>query len=81
MSQLKFVIEAMQQIVECRRILKWTYGYGYYAFNTEEDGIKKKFFEFIQADAEVGSYARRMTLVTSWADVYLNQPTFKCDAA
>jgi hypothetical protein len=32
------------------------YGYGYYAFNTEEDGIKKKFFEFIQADAEVWSY-------------------------
>ena len=30
MSQLKFVIEAMQQIAECRRILKWTYGYGFY---------------------------------------------------
>eukprot|EP00227_Mantoniella_beaufortii_P007612 CAMPEP_0197594376 /NCGR_PEP_ID=MMETSP1326-20131121/20400_1 /TAXON_ID=1155430 /ORGANISM="Genus nov. species nov., Strain RCC2288" /LENGTH=510 /DNA_ID=CAMNT_0043160539 /DNA_START=351 /DNA_END=1879 /DNA_ORIENTATION=- len=50
-SQLKFVIDAMQQIAECRRILKWTYGYGFY--NMEEDGIKKKFFEFIQADAEV----------------------------
>ena len=49
-SQLKFVLEAMQQISECRRILKWTYGYGYY--NMEEDGIKKKFFEFIQGNAE-----------------------------
>lgn len=29
-SQLKFIIEAWLQIVECRRVLKWTYAYGYY---------------------------------------------------
>ena len=50
-SQLKFVIEAIEQIAECRRVLKWTYGYGFY--NLEEDCVKKKFFEFIQADAEM----------------------------
>uniref|UniRef100_A0A7S0IAP7 RBR-type E3 ubiquitin transferase n=1 Tax=Micromonas pusilla TaxID=38833 RepID=A0A7S0IAP7_MICPS len=49
-SQLKFVLEAMEQIAECRRVLKWTYGYGYYWM--EEDGLRKKFFEFIQGDAE-----------------------------
>ena len=29
-SGLMFVIEAWLQIVECRRVLKWTYAYGYY---------------------------------------------------
>jgi len=51
-SQLKFVMDALEQIAECRRVLKWTYGYGFY--NMEDDGMKKKFFEYIQADAEVG---------------------------
>ena len=50
-SQLKFVTDAMSQIAECRRVLKWTYGFGFY--NLEEDSVKKRFFEFIQADAEV----------------------------
>ncbi|KAF5197747.1 Ibr domain-containing protein, partial [Thalictrum thalictroides] len=29
-SQLKFITEAWLQIIECRRVLKWTYAYGYY---------------------------------------------------
>ena len=29
-SQLKFVTEAIAQICECRRILKWTYSFGFY---------------------------------------------------
>ena len=49
-SQLKFVLEAMEQIAECRRVLKWTYGYGYYWM--EEDSLRKNFFEYIQGDAE-----------------------------
>ena len=48
-SQLKFVTEAMAQIAECRRVLKWTYGFGFY--NLEDDSVKKRFFEFIQARA------------------------------
>lgn len=53
-AQLKFVGEAMQQIAECRRILKWTYAYAYYALDGSdpEGQHKKKFFEFIQGDAE-----------------------------
>lgn len=50
-SQLKFVSEAMSQISECRRILKWTYAFGFYSM-TEEDA-KKRFFEYTQGEAEM----------------------------
>ncbi|CAM8927986.1 hypothetical protein QQ045_022547 [Rhodiola kirilowii] len=51
-SQLKFVIEAWQQIVECRRVLKWTYAYGYYL--PEHEHAKRQFFEYVQGEAESG---------------------------
>ncbi|GIL57550.1 hypothetical protein Vafri_12725 [Volvox africanus] len=55
-SQLKFINEAWNQIVECRRQLKWTYAYGYYAFENAdkdpENARHKTFFEFLQGDAE-----------------------------
>ncbi|KAL3621714.1 3-oxoacyl-[acyl-carrier-protein] synthase I, chloroplastic [Castilleja foliolosa] len=35
-----------QFIVECRRVLKWTYAYGYYL--PEHEDTKKKFFEYLQ---------------------------------
>lgn len=35
-SQLKFIMDAWNQIIECRRMLKWTYAYGYYAFYPED---------------------------------------------
>ncbi|XP_073299636.1 probable E3 ubiquitin-protein ligase ARI8 isoform X1 [Primulina huaijiensis] len=51
-SQLKFIIEAWQQIGECRRVLKWTYAYGYYL--PEKEHAKRQFFEYLQGDAEAG---------------------------
>ncbi|CAH9131482.1 unnamed protein product [Cuscuta epithymum] len=51
-SQLKFIIEAWQQIVECRRVLKWTYAYGYYLPEAEQ--AKRQFFEYLQGEAEAG---------------------------
>lgn len=51
-SQLKFIIEAWQQIVECRRVLKWTYAYGYYL--PEHEHTKRQFFEYLQGEAEAG---------------------------
>ncbi|KAG6541506.1 hypothetical protein Mapa_017103 [Marchantia paleacea] len=51
-SQLKFVTEAWLQIVECRRVLKWTYAYGYYLPNHEH--AKRHFFEYLQGEAEAG---------------------------
>ncbi|TXG72856.1 hypothetical protein EZV62_001435 [Acer yangbiense] len=51
-SQLKFIIEALLQIVECRRVLKWTYAYGYYL--PEHEHAKRQFFEYLQGEAESG---------------------------
>ncbi|KAL8518167.1 hypothetical protein ACS0TY_009505 [Phlomoides rotata] len=41
--------EAWEQIVECRRVLKWTYAYGFYMDVGE---AKKTFFEYLQGEAE-----------------------------
>ena len=53
-AELKFITEAWLQIIDCRRVLKWTYAYGYYL---PEDGNKKAkskrgFFEYLQGEAE-----------------------------
>ncbi|KAJ4974464.1 hypothetical protein NE237_007638 [Protea cynaroides] len=50
--QLGFIIEAWLQIIECRRVLKWTYAYGYYL--PEDEAAKKQFFEYLQGQAEWG---------------------------
>ncbi|KAK2986163.1 hypothetical protein RJ640_008846 [Escallonia rubra] len=50
-TQLKFVIDAWLQIIECRRVLTWTYAYGYYL--PEGELAKKQFFEYLQGEAEV----------------------------
>ncbi|GFY82665.1 IBR domain-containing protein [Actinidia rufa] len=39
-------------IVECRRVLKWTYAYGYYL--PELEHAKRQFFEYLQGEAEAG---------------------------
>lgn len=49
-TQLKFIIEAWSQIIECRRVLQWTYAYGYYL----DDKVKSEFFEYLQGEAESG---------------------------
>ncbi|KAJ3681135.1 hypothetical protein LUZ60_015624 [Juncus effusus] len=51
-TQLKFIVDAWQQIVECRRVLKWTYAYGYYL--PENETTKRQFFEYLQGEAESG---------------------------
>ncbi|KAI3958366.1 hypothetical protein MKW98_011054 [Papaver atlanticum] len=52
-SQLEVMIsDAWLQIIECRRVLKWTYAYGYYL--TEDELAKKQFFEYLQGEAENG---------------------------
>ncbi|ONK80056.1 uncharacterized protein A4U43_C01F13350 [Asparagus officinalis] len=50
MGVLYFFVEAWEQIVECRRILAWTYAYGYYL--AEEEKVKKELFEYLQSEAE-----------------------------
>ncbi|XP_076954378.1 putative E3 ubiquitin-protein ligase ARI8 [Bidens hawaiensis] len=51
-SQLKFITEAWLQIVECRRVLKWTYAYGYYL--PAHENAKRQLFEYLQGEAESG---------------------------
>ncbi|PWA38649.1 Zinc finger, C6HC-type [Artemisia annua] len=48
--RLMFIIDAWLQIVECRRVLKWTYVYGYYIPIEEED--QKGFYEYNLGKAE-----------------------------
>lgn len=49
-SQLKFVTDAWSQVVDCRRMLKWTYAFGYYRFADDSAANKpqQEFFEFNQ---------------------------------
>ncbi|PHT59423.1 putative E3 ubiquitin-protein ligase ARI7 [Capsicum baccatum] len=51
-TQLKFILDAWKQIVECRRVLKWTYAYGFYL--PDEEHTKRQFFEYLQGQAEAG---------------------------
>ncbi|KAI3955539.1 hypothetical protein MKW98_028484 [Papaver atlanticum] len=49
-TELGYITDAWQQIIECRRVLKWTYAYGYYLPPSEH--VKKQFFECLQGEAE-----------------------------
>ncbi|XP_010473913.1 PREDICTED: probable E3 ubiquitin-protein ligase ARI11 [Camelina sativa] len=51
-TQLQFTVEAWLQIIECRRVLKWAYAFGYYLINHEPS--KQHFFEYLQGEAESG---------------------------
>ncbi|XP_075078462.1 putative E3 ubiquitin-protein ligase ARI8 [Nicotiana tabacum] len=51
-DRLEFIVLAWKQIVECRRVLKWSYAYGFYL--PEKEKTKMQFFEFLQGEAEAG---------------------------
>ena len=51
-------------------MLKWTYGYGFYNLEREEDAVKKRFFEFIQADAEMTLERLTETVETELAEYF-----------
>ncbi|KAE8664109.1 putative E3 ubiquitin-protein ligase ARI8 [Hibiscus syriacus] len=68
-SQLNFITEAWLQIVECRRVLKWTYAYGYYL--PEHEHAKRQFFEYLQGEAESG-LERLHQCAEKELQVYLN---------
>ncbi|KFK25556.1 hypothetical protein AALP_AA8G130200 [Arabis alpina] len=65
-SQLQFTIEAWLQIIECRRVLQWTFAYGYYLPSNEV--AKKQLFEYSQGEAQVG-----LERLHHCAEVELNQ--------
>jgi ariadne-1 len=47
--ELQFLYDALKQVRACRRVLKWTYVYGYYL---EEAGPEKNLFEYLQKNLE-----------------------------
>ncbi|KAF2309950.1 hypothetical protein P3X46_020930 [Hevea brasiliensis] len=51
-DNLDFITKAWLQVVECRRVLEWSYAYGYYL--PENELAKKQFFEYLQGEAESG---------------------------
>ena len=78
-----------RQVIECRRILKWTYAYGYYSWPDEEDaamGQRRQFFEFLQGDAErILDQVRRGLTKAEWFGNALiaaleSGPTRRCRA-
>jgi len=48
-DELQFLKDAMVQIRECRRVLKWTYVFGYYLSDT---ALSKPLFEHLQKNLE-----------------------------
>merc|ERR1719277_2633707 len=47
--ELQFLYDALRQVRGCRRVLKWTYVYGYYL---DEVGPEKNLFEHLQKHLE-----------------------------
>lgn len=45
---VQYVFDATEQLIECRRTLKYTYVFGFYL----EDGPEKQLFSFLQSDLE-----------------------------
>ncbi|KAM1133993.1 hypothetical protein ACFX19_043880 [Malus domestica] len=49
---LDFVVEAWQEIIECKRVLQWIYVYGY--FIPKHERFKRQLFEYLLGEAESG---------------------------
>ncbi|XP_021765172.1 probable E3 ubiquitin-protein ligase ARI10 [Chenopodium quinoa] len=48
-KEVNFIVEALEQVVECWQLLKWTYVYGYYL--RDDEHAKKQLHEFMQNEA------------------------------
>jgi len=51
-GELAFVREALRQIAACRRILKWSYAFGWAEFQGPAQEGRRRFFEYAQGEAE-----------------------------
>ncbi|KAI3955541.1 hypothetical protein MKW98_028486 [Papaver atlanticum] len=51
-GELQVITDAWLQIIECRRVLKWSYVYGYYL--PESERVKKELFGYLQGEDESG---------------------------
>jgi ariadne-1 len=49
-ADTKFMLEAVEQLLHCRRILEYSYMYGYYL--SAKQGAERNLFEYLQEDVE-----------------------------
>ena len=47
-GQLNFLKDAYRQVAECRRMLRWTYAFGFFV----QEPAKRELFEMMQSEAE-----------------------------
>eukprot|EP00928_Gymnodinium_smaydae_P006462 TRINITY_DN12291_c0_g1_i3.p1 TRINITY_DN12291_c0_g1~~TRINITY_DN12291_c0_g1_i3.p1 ORF type:complete len:528 (+),score=111.05 TRINITY_DN12291_c0_g1_i3:36-1586(+) len=74
-NDLKFLVQAVDQIRQGRRFLKWTYAHGYFA---KYDTNRQKLFEFHQAQLE-GTLERLSDITenTQWNSVFSEEVSLK----
>ncbi|MFS7967625.1 putative E3 ubiquitin ligase RBR family [Helianthus anomalus] len=66
-TQLKFIIEAWLHIVECMRVIKWTYAYAYYLPKHDRTGMQRGSFKYLQ-----GMPMHSVTSEQGWLHKILN---------
>jgi len=67
-GEVEFFREALATVIECRRVLKWTYAYGYYVTDPKE----KNLLEFCQENLEKNC-EHLHGLIETPMDVYLDE--------
>jgi len=67
--ELQFLYDALRQVRACRRVLKWTYVYGYYL---EETGPEKNLFEHLQKNLEVKTDSLHEMLEKDFDGIFFN---------
>jgi len=70
LAELEFLREAVDEVIKCRQVLKYTYVYGYYLKSMKA----KNLFEFMQQDLEKNTeYLHE--LIEKPLDPFLNEET------
>jgi ariadne-1 len=83
-SEMQYVLQAVEQLIQCRRVLKFTYAFAY----TMADGVEKDLFEYLQAELDAATEAisrmieaddvpERLALVNKTADAKARLAKFK----
>jgi len=68
--ELQFLYDALRQVRACRRVLKWTYVYGYYL---EEAGPEKNLFEHLQKNLEEKTDCLHEMLEKDFDDIFFKK--------
>jgi len=68
--ELQFLYEALRQVRACRRVLKWSYVYGYYL---DEGGPEKNLFEHLQKNLEEKTDNLHEMLEKDFENIFFSQ--------